>query len=147
MRPTIAILALATLVPGCGDDTEQLTAAELISRGDAICSDGLESFSRIQAEPPANASEASNQTEELVDVASDELNELRNLRPPDELSDSYERYLNARGSALELLEEGRDAASDRDAEGYAEAQTKVSADQPERLKLAKAVGFKTCSKP
>jgi len=143
----IALVALSAIAIGCGEDTEQVSAEQLVSRGDAICAEGRDRFADIQSEPPANASEASDQTEELVDAATDELNDLRNLRPPDELSDSYEQYLQARGSALELLEEGRDAAKDRDAEAYAEAQTKASADQPERLKLAQAVGFKTCSKP
>lgn len=143
----IALALPAAVAAGCGDDTKQLTAEELISRGDVICAEGLDRFAEIQADPPANASEASDQTDELVDVATDELNDLRNLRPPEELSEPYERYLQARGSALELLEEGRDAAEDRDAAAYGEAQTKVTADQPERLKLANAVGFKTCSRP
>jgi hypothetical protein len=131
----------------CGDDAEQLTAPELVSKGDAICAEGIERFAEIQADAPANPNEAAEQTDELVDAATDELNDLRNLRAPEELADTYESYLQSRGRALDLLEEGRDAAEDRDAEAYAAAQTEVTADQPERLKLAQAVGFKTCSKP
>ena len=141
------MLVAASALTACGDDSEQVTAPELISKGDAICAKGIERFGEIQAEPPANPNEAADQTNELVDAATDELNDLRKLRPPDELGDKYESYLQARSRALELLEEGRDAAEDRDAEGYAAAQTEVTAQQPERLKLAQAVGFKTCSKP
>lgn len=124
-----------------------MTAPELISKGDAICAKGIERFADIQAEPPANPNEAAEQTNDLVDAATDELNDLRKLRPPEEFADKYESYLRARNRALELLEEGRDAAEDLDADAYAAAQTEVTADQPERLKLAQAVGFKTCSKP
>lgn len=131
---------------GCGEDTEQLSAEELVSRGDEICKQGEERFAEIQQEPPANPTEAREQTEELVEVARDELNELRNLRPPDELREPYDDYLEARGSALELLEQGRDAAEGKDAEGYAEAQAQAAADQPKRSKLAQAVGFEVCSK-
>lgn len=78
-------------------------------------------------------------------MATDELNSLRNLRPPDELREPYDRYLEARGNALQLLEDGRDAAEDQDTDAYAEAQVEITADQPQRLKFARAVGFQICS--
>ncbi len=150
MRRRLIVVALA-VVPaatgaGCGSDTEQVDAEELISRGDAICAEGRQRFDEVQAEAPANAAAAVDQTEELVDIATDELNELRNIRPPDELRESYDRYLEARGRALELLEQGRDAAEDKDTEAYGRAQAKASAEEPQRRKLAGAVGFKVCSK-
>ena len=80
-----------------------------------------------------------------VDLASDELNDLRELRAPDELRDSYDAYLASRTRALDQLERGRDAAADRDTDAYVEAQAKVTADQPSRLKLAQAVGLEDCS--
>ena len=138
---------LAGALAACGEDTEQLSGDQLISRGDELCRDGRERFAEIQRHPPANATEAAEQTEELVEVATDELNGLRDLRPPEELREAYELYLEARGRALERLEEGRDAAKDQDARAYAEAQAELTADQVERLRLARAVGFQVCSKP
>ena len=128
-RPALAgiVLGCAVLAAGCGGDTEQVSAEELIRRGDGICAEG-----RFPA------------LEETL--ATDELNELREIRPPDELRERYDSYLAARGRALELLEQGRDAADDKDADAYGKAQAKAAAEQPERLKLARAVGFKTCSK-
>ena len=82
---------------GCGDDDEQVSAEELISRGDGICAEGRKSFDQVQAQAPANAAAAADQTDELVEIAADELNELREIRPPDELRDSYDSYLAARG--------------------------------------------------
>lgn len=144
--PVAAGLALVAL-PGCGGgDTEQVSAQQLLSRGDEICRHGRARFNEIQAQAPANASAAADQANELLDVATDELNELREIRPPAELSKEYNRYLEARGRALELLERGRDAAEDKDADAYGIAQAKAAAGQPERLKLARAVGFKECSK-
>ena len=95
---------------------------------------GIERFGEIQSEPPSNAVEAEKQTAELVDVASDELNDLRELRPPDELQDSYEAYLASRTRALDQLERGRDAAADRDTDAYVAAQAeghRRSAEQAE----------------
>lgn len=146
-----AIIAVASLAvagaAGCGgDSSEQLDAAQLISKGDELCRQGQQHFAEIQAKRPANATDAQEQTDELLDVATDELTDLRDLRPPEELRDSYESYLEARGRALELLEQGSDAAGNRDAEEYAKAQAEVTADQPARVKLAEAVGLKVCSR-
>lgn len=143
-----AAAVLAVAAAGCGDDSsEQLSADELVTRADEICAGGIDEFTAIQADSPSNAKEAEAQTSELVEVATDELSDLRELRPPEELRDPYEAYLEARGRALEQLERGRDAAADRDTEAYVAAQTKVTADQPQRIKLAKKVGLKTCSEP
>ena len=142
-----AAVALAVLgLAACGDDSsEQLSAEELVSRADEICRAGIERFGEIQSESPSNAVEAEEQTAELLDVASDELNDLRELRAPDELRDPYDAYLASRTRALDELERGREAAADRDTDAYVEAQAKVTADQPRRLKLAQAVGLEDCS--
>jgi hypothetical protein len=141
-----ALIAIALTAGGCGDDAEQVSAEELISRGDAICAEGQRRFERVQAQAPATAAIAAEQTEELLDIATDSLNELRGIRPPDELRDRYDAYLEARSRALLLLEQGRDAAADKDAEAYGMAQAKAAAEQRERLRLARAVGFRVCSK-
>jgi hypothetical protein len=142
-------LLLSFLVPaalaGCGEGGEQLNAEELVSRADAICAESGARFDQTQAESPANPGEASEQTDDLVEIASDALEELRNLRPPDELREPYDAYLEARGTSLELLEQGRDAARDQDEEAYATAQAKASAGLADRRKLAQAVGLKRCS--
>ena len=142
LATTTAVVALA----GCGgDDTEDVSAEELISRGDELCREGQERFEQIQGETPANADEAHEQTEELVAVADAELSELREMRPPEELRDAYDRYLESRGEALDLLERGRDAAANGDAKAYAEAQTELAADQDARVELAREIGFSVCS--
>jgi ElaB/YqjD/DUF883 family membrane-anchored ribosome-binding protein len=145
VRACAAAALAGTLAAGCGEDADQVTAEELISRGDALCREGKARFDQVQATPPANAFEAEKQTDELVEIASDELNELRMMRPPDELREAYDSYLEARGRAVELLEQGRDAAENQDSAAYAKAQAEAAVAQAERLRLAKAVGFKVCS--
>jgi ElaB/YqjD/DUF883 family membrane-anchored ribosome-binding protein len=142
----IVLIGASSVLAGCGDDAEQVTAEELVSRGDEICAEGRKRFDEVQSQSPPNASAAAEQTDQLVELATDELNELRDIRPPDELRERYERYLEARGRALELLEQGQEAAREKDADTYAEAQAEAAGAQPERLKLARAVGFKECSK-
>jgi ElaB/YqjD/DUF883 family membrane-anchored ribosome-binding protein len=149
MRRRLLLAALAALaalaLPACGSESEQLNAQDLLSRADELCREGQERFAQIQEEAPANSKDAQEQTDELVGVAEDELNELRSLRPPPELQAGYDEYLAARGRALELMEEGRDAAEDRDAAAYGKAQVEVAAEAGKRRKLAAAVGLKACS--
>jgi hypothetical protein len=142
----IVITGPALALAGCGDGAEQVSAEELVSRGDEICAQGRERFDEVQSQSLPNASAAAEQTAQLVDIATDELNELRDIRPPEDLRERYDRYLEARGRALELLEQGQEAAEEKDADAYVKAQAEAAAAQPERLKLARAVGFRECSK-
>jgi hypothetical protein len=121
----VALALAAAVASGCGGGPEDVTAEELVSKGDEICRLGQERFTEIQDDPPANASEAVEQTDLLIQESEDELNALRDLEPPDELREPYDRYLEARGRFLEFLRRGRDAADE----------------------LAQAVGFQVCSKP
>ena len=145
LAAAVVAAALIATAAGCGDDSEQLDAAELASQGDELCRQGQERFAKVQDSELVNAKDAVQQTGELLDVASDELDELRSLQPPDELRADYDAYLAARAAALELLEKGRDAAAERDAAGYSKAQSEVEAGAAERRRLAQAVGFEICS--
>ena len=142
---TLVLCSVAAAIAGCGDDTDDVSAEELVSRGDEICREGRDRFAEIQDAAPQSADEAHEQTEELVDAAAEELDELERLRPPEEMRDAYERYLAARSEALDLLERGRDAAADGDAGAYGDAQTELEAGRRERARLARAVGFRVCS--
>jgi len=132
---------------GCGEDAEQLTAAELVSRGDRICADAQRHFDQIQDQSASNSVEVAEQTAELLDVATDEVNDLRNLRPPDELREPYDSYLQTAGRIVDLLERGRDAAEARDEEAFLEAREKANVEQAERAQAAQAVGFEVCAQP
>lgn len=139
-------IAAALLAAGCGSEAEQVSASELIARGDSICAQGRREFDRIQRRDSPNAAAAAEQLEQLIEVASDELTELRTIRPPEALRERYGAYLAARGRALELLRQGLDAAEQKDPKAYARAQSEAAAEQGRRLELARAVGFEQCSR-
>ena len=140
--PAIAILALAG---GCGGGKEQVSAAELVQNGDQICRDEQSKFNQIQAQPPANASDAADQTKDLVTAAEDANSSLDDLEPPDALKDSYENYLDARDRAIDQIKRGQDAAENQDSRAYGAAQAAVVNSAPQRRKLAASLGLKVCS--
>jgi hypothetical protein len=141
------VTSAAIAVTSCGDGVEQLGAEELVERGDQLCRQGQQRFAEIQTKPPANAAAALDQTDELLAVAKDELDRLRDLEPPDELQAAYEDYLDARSRAIAFFERGRVAAEERDADGYGAAQERVAAEAAKRERLAGNVGFEVCSQP
>ena len=101
---------------------------------------------RSQARAPASAKAAAGQTDELVQIATGELDELRESAHRTSCARDTTPTSTAQGLALELLERGRAAAEEEDAGPIGKAQARAAAEQPERLKLARAVGFKQCSK-
>jgi len=140
--PAVVILAIDGA--GCGSSKEQISAAELVQKADAICRTEQTKFDQIQAHPPANASIAADQTKELVGVTDTATSDLRDLEPPDELRSPYDAYLESRDDAADQMKRGQDAADDQDPSGYAAAQSAVAKSAPQRRKLAQAVGLKVC---
>ena len=59
---------------------------------------------------------------------------------------ALERYLQAREEGIDQMRAGVDAAADRDAFAYEQAQADVAAGQLRRLQLARRVGFTECSR-
>src|SRR5829696_4079859 len=143
----LAVPAIATtaITGGCGSGKEELSAAELRQKADAICRQEQARFDQIQAHAPANASIAADQTRELIDVSQAASSDLTDLEPPESLADAYDRYLDARDRALDQMKGGQEAAENRDSAGYAAAQTAVAKDAPERRRLAAALGMRVCA--
>jgi hypothetical protein len=144
---TLLITAGAVAVlAGCGGGgSERVTAAELVKRADAICGQERTTFAKVQAHPPPNASIAADQTDELIKAIEDANSRLRDLEPPEQLRAAYDRYLEARDTAVDQMKRGRDAAQDRNTATYGAAQAAVARDAPQRGRLARALGLKVCS--
>ena len=145
--PLILGFAALAVLAGCGGGGTPVDAQELVARGDELCRAEQQNFKEIQQTPPANASEAADQTGELVDSAQKELDALRDLEPPSALSAKYNAYLDAQEQALDLLKKGQDAADEQDGRTYGKLQKQISDGAAKRQELAKAVGFKDCSNP
>ncbi len=158
MRIVGAALAslLVAAVAGCGGGGstgttgtggEELSKAELVAKGDAICKDAHDRFAALQGSPPTTAEETATFTQKLLDITNSELRQLRALDAPASVKPALDSYLKALDRNVAVLEQGLEAAQNSDATAYAKAQAKAVKDQVERLRLAQAVGFKECSRP
>lgn len=139
------LIVVAALGAGCGGGQQQVTAAELGQKADQACREEQTKFKQIQATPPANASEAADQTKELVQVAESVSSSIDDLEPPDALRQPLDDYLSARDRAIEQMKEGQDAADNQDSAAYGAAQAAVTKSAPQRRRLADSLGLKVCS--
>jgi hypothetical protein len=141
----VPALAILSLTGGCGGGKQSVTAAELDQKADQICATEQTKFKQIQATPPANASEAADQTKALIQAAEDASSSIDDLEPPDALREALDVYLGARDDAIDQMKKGQDAAENQDSRGYGAAQAAMVKSAPERKKLADSLGFKVCS--
>jgi hypothetical protein len=148
----VALLAAAALA-GCGpfggdggeDGAKPAGEAEFVRGGDEICRAAQVQVAEVQRDPPTSRAESVRFAQELIAIFEDEVAQLAALEPPGERRAELDRYLDAREEAIGFLEDGRAAAEQNDAEGYANAQAEVAANQVERAQLARQVGFSECS--
>jgi regulator of protease activity HflC (stomatin/prohibitin superfamily) len=140
--PALAILSLAV---GCGGGKQSVTAAELGQKADQACRTERAKFRQIQATPPANATEAADQTKALVSVAESTSSTIDDLDPPEGVRSALDVYLGAREQAIDQMRRGQDAAENQDSRGYGDAQAAVVKSAPQRRRLAQSLGFKVCS--
>jgi hypothetical protein len=141
----LPMLVIGVLGAGCGGGKEQVSAAELDQKADQACREEQTKFEQIQATPPANATEAADQTKELIQVAQTTSSTIDDLEPPDALRMPLEIYLDARDHAIDQMKNGQDAAENQDSKAYGEAQAAVAKSAPQRKTLAGSLGFKVCS--
>lgn len=140
-----AIAIVAAIFVFGGDD--ELSEAEFLAQGDEICRSAHDEFGELQGDQPQTASQAAELTARLIDISRQELEDIEDLNAPDELDEPLSAYLASREEGIEQLQKGFEAAEDKDAFAYATAQAKVASEQLDRLRLARAVGFKVCSRP
>ncbi len=123
-----------------------LTKPELISRGDAICTDSRETFLSYRDEFPSGESEPSvGYSRLLVGISSKAVNRFNELVPPPEARKAYQRYVKSQEEVRGWDQEALKAAEAGDAATYSAARETRNQTDPERQQLAEAVGFRVCS--
>jgi hypothetical protein len=123
-----------------------LTRAQLISQGDAICTNSRETFLGYRDEFPTGETEPSvGYSQLLVGISSEAVQRFNKLHPPQAVEREYDAYVASQeqvakwdGDALEAAQAGDEAA-------YLVAREERNNTEPERRQLAEAIGFQVCS--
>ena len=115
MRALLTGLALAAGVAGCADGGERLSRAAFVEQATAICSRAEERVGALAQ--PESVEEVEAYAREARAITEEGVSHLRELEPPEELEDGFERYLEQADEVVALLGQlERSAAAGDEAE-------------------------------
>jgi len=132
-------IALATI--GCGGDGgERLSRDEFVDRATEICGRAEERIGEL--EEPTSVAELETYARDARGITEEGVDDLRELEPPQELEEGFDRYLEAADEVIALLgeleqvaEDGEEAEALRIAEEIGSAETSGP---------ARAAGIEAC---
>lgn len=133
---TVVVLA-ALAAGGCGEG-DRLSRQEFVRQATAICRPVER---QLEALPqPRSLPELETYAQEAKELTAGGVEQLQELRPPEELEDAYDRYLDRAERVVELLDELEAAAADGDT---AEAQRLLGeiGEAAQTRELAQAAGI------
>jgi hypothetical protein len=125
---------------------DTLTAAALIEKGDAVCTDSKATYKSYLERFPSGEEEADPiYSRLLVGISSREIKQFDELKPPPELKKPYDTYVKAQKEVAQWDRDALKAAEKEDLGAYLAAREKRDNTEEERQHLAEAVGFHVCS--
>jgi hypothetical protein len=136
----VGILAMT----GCGGGGggERLSKAEFVAQADAIC---RKYEARLDAlGQPMNVTELRSFADKALPIAKDGRDELDDLKPPEELENNYDAWLEQGDEAIEIVERLRDAAAEGDQAEIERIAADAQRTDAEANRLAGELGFEQC---
>jgi hypothetical protein len=135
---------VAAVLAGCGGSgSERLSRDAFVSKADAACRDL--SARQQTLTPPTSIDAIPAYADKAVPILDDALNALRGLRPPSELADGVDSWLNQLAGTRSVLEDLRSAAEDGD-EAKVRTVGAKGTDLDRRAKaLAQGIGLIDCA--
>lgn len=142
----VLVLALGALaLAGCGGGGgggERLSKAEFVAQADAICRTYEAQLDALGQ--PTNVAELRSFAEKALPIAKDGRDKLDDLRPPEELADAYDAWLEQGDEAIEIVERLRDAAGEGDQAEIGRIAVDAQRTDAEANRLAGELGFEQC---
>lgn len=125
-----------------------MNKAQLIAKGDEICTDSQDTFASYRDTFPNGESEASVPCSRLLmTISGKAIKRFNELSPPPGLEKRYAAYVKAQEEVGQWDRDALRAAEAEDLTAYMEAREARGQALPERERLADAVGFEVCSQP
>ncbi|MCB0876489.1 MAG: hypothetical protein R2718_08945 [Solirubrobacterales bacterium] len=136
-----AFASAAVLLVACGDDGGG-GESDFAAEAEAICVDAA----REQADVSIESSDFADRLDASASAGAEAQERSEALIPPDDLDDTWDRYLDNRSQSLELVDEIAAAVDDGDT-GAAEAGVaEIEALVDDRDELAEELGLEACAR-
>ena len=155
----LAAGALSLVAAGCGGDDgggggDRLSQADFVSQANAICkeaNDKIEALDAPDFDPTSDTAtdeqldEFGDFLDDVIPIARDEVDELRDLNPPENVESDFNQALSLVDETLNEGEEAAEAAHDGDREKVKEKLEESNKHSNEADELAKKIGIPTCA--
>jgi serine/threonine protein kinase len=123
-----------------------LSSSELIAKADAICADSKETYKGVFSQASEESPDVA-YSQVLVGISTRAMGRLEALDPPPPLAKEYSEYLQAQRRVRDYDRQALEAAKAEDSGAYLKARGRRDAEEPERERLARKIGFEVCSIP
>jgi hypothetical protein len=143
--PVIAtvVLVAAGCMGGGTSSAPRLTKAEFIKQADAICA---QFTGELEALPqPQTLADLAAMATQAKPIAEAGVARLRALRPPEELEDQVNEWLELNDSNVELIERLRAGAADGDETAVQQVAADATDNEQKADALAAEIGLTDCS--
>jgi hypothetical protein len=124
--------------------SQTLTKAQLIERGDEICVDSRAKYKRVR-DPVLEEVPDVAYSKQLVANSTEAVREFNQLVPPPSLERAYGNFVASQEQVKQWDVDAMKAAEGEDEAAYLEAREDRNVTEDDRKALAEAVGFKECA--
>jgi hypothetical protein len=147
--PAVAVVALATtvVVTGCGGDGNRLSRSSFVAQANAICAKYEQKIrSAMQGVPAGNEAQLASAIERVLPVIRTGNGELRDLSPPENLQDRYDRWMQIGDYEVTAAQKLHDALRDGHRQGVQSAFADLQRSDARQDRLAREeLGLNGCA--
>jgi hypothetical protein len=140
--PLLSLASGLLLAAACGGDEDRLTRDEFVSQAEAICEDYDAQIDDL-GEPEGE--DLGEYTDQLVQLVEEGVAEFRELRPPEDLQDEYDRWMESNEEAVDAARELDQAVEEEDSERLGQIAAEVEQKEEEADELARDLGLEECA--
>lgn len=141
----LVLLPLAALAVACGGggDDDRLTKEELATRVNAICARVERQLDRLGE--PSSLAEVAEFAGKATGFARKGVDDMRALRPPEDLESRYERFLDQGEQTVQLSIRLKNAAEEEDVEEFDKILEEAREVARRSETIARGLGFTECA--
>ena len=149
LRVLCGAILLTAVACGGDDGGDQLTKAELIEQGDGICADAVAALEEVDLTSDRFGDEEEQKAflaglDEGIEITETRLERFRDLTPPEEDQETFDRLVELQEKNLDNIREYRAAVEDGDTDRANDLLNESTPARDEAKELAAQYGFEVC---
>jgi len=142
LAPLIALVVFGVALVGCGGE-DRLSQAEFHQQANAICKNYNDRIAAIG--DPTSPAVVPEYVDKGIPLIEQGLSELRDLNPPEDVEDDYDRMLDATEDGIPAIRKLGEAVAAKDALAVQDALQEVRRVSTTSNRLATTLGLDSCA--